>query len=351
MVAEKYQTEHCEDTIYPSLIQILPELVWHLDEPSDPLSACMYYISEMARREVKVVLGGDGGDELFGGYDRYYGNRYVSYYALLPEVFRKRFMSPLVNCVPDSFWYKSLSHKLKWLHQLSFVNGGRRYAESLSYFYFTNEFHTRLYGDKLTQQLNGFDPQEAICSYFDSNNASELVDKMLFADSMVRLPDHSVMVLDRTTMAHGLEARSPFMDHRLAEFVARIPASLKVRGRTRRYIQTRLAERYLPAPLIRRKKIGFSSALPYLLADEFGHIFSSFLSDSHLVRDGYLKEKAIRELLVEHLGKQTDHGNRLWLLCNSEIWYRMSIERWTKEMVKERLVESHVRPVDRLRSG
>lgn len=340
MVAEQYQTVHFEDTIYPSLIQVLPELVWHLDEPSDPLSACMYYISEMARREVKVVLGGDGGDELFGGYDRYYGNHYVSYYAFLPEAFRKRFMSPLVNCVPDGFWYKSLSHKLRWLHQLSFANGGQRYAESLSYFYVTNEFNKRLYSDKLKEQLNGFDPQEAICSYFDSSNASDPVDKMLFADSMIRLPDHSVMILDRTTMAHGLEARSPFMDHKLVEFVARIPASLKIRGRTRRYIQTRLADRYLPAPIMRRKKIGFSSALPYLLANEFRQIFKQFLTGSHLVRDGYLREEAIRDLLGEHFAKKTDHGNRLWLLCNSEIWYRMSIENWTKEMVKEQLLES-----------
>jgi asparagine synthase (glutamine-hydrolysing) len=341
MVSEKYGTEHFEDTIYPSIIQVLPELVWHLDEPSDPLSACMYYISGMARREVKVVLGGDGGDELFGGYDRYYGNRYVSYYALLPEWFRKHFMGSLLNLLPDGFWYKSLSHQARWLHQLSFFDAGQRYAESLSYFYFTNEFHKHLYGDKLTEKLNGCDPQEAIHSYFDSDNASDLIDKMLFADSMIRLPDHSVMILDRTTMAHGLEARSPFMDHKLVEFVARLGTSLKIRGKTRRYIQTRLAERYLPAPIMRRKKIGFSSALPYLLAGEFRQIFTRFLSDSHLVRDGYLRREAIRDLLEEHLTKKTDHGNRLWLLCNSEIWYRMSIENWTKDMVKQQLLGSH----------
>lgn len=341
MVAEKYETEHFEDTIYPSIIRVLPELVWHLDEPSDPLSACMYYISEMARREVKVVLGGDGGDELFGGYDRYYGNRYVGYYARLPEWLRKHFMGSLVKRLPGRFWYKSLKHRARWLHQLSFFDAGRRYAESLSYFYFTHEFHKTLYGDKLTEQLNGFDPKEAILAYFDSDNASNLIDKMLFADSMIRLPDHSVMILDRTTMAHGLEARSPFMDHKLVEFVARLGTSLKIRGKTRRYIQTRLAERYLPAAIVRRRKIGFSSALPYLLADEFRQIFTLFLSDSHLVRDGYLRGEAISKLLEEHLAKKADHGNRLWLVCNSEIWYRMSIEDWTKDMVREQLLESH----------
>lgn len=339
-VAESYQTQHFEETIYPSLIQVLPELVWHLDEPSDPLSACMFYISKMARQEVKVVLGGDGGDELFGGYDRYYGNRYVNYYAALPKSFRRHIMGPLLGLVPERFWYKSLSHKLQWMHQLSFSEGGRRYAQSLSYFYFTDLFHQRLYGQKLKNELNGFDPQEAIYSHFESDNASDLLDKMLYADSMIRLPDHSVMILDRTTMAHGLEARSPFMDHKLVEFVARIPASLKVRGTTRRYIQAKLAERYLPPELLTRKKQGFSSALPYLLADEFRHLFKIFLSDSHLVRDDYLREEPIRSLLEEHLSNKVDHANRLWLLCNSEIWYRMAIEGWSKEKVKEMMVEA-----------
>lgn len=325
-VSQKFQTEHYEDTIYPSLIQVMPELVRHLDEPSDPLSACMYYISEMARKEVKVVMGGDGGDELFGGYDRYYANRYVNYYALMPEAIRKHVLGRAIKMVPDGFWYKSMSQKLKWINQLSMVDSHRRYARSLGHFYFTEEFRNDLYGDKLKQAVSRFDPEEAICHYFAGENASEQVDKMLFADSMIRLPDHSVMILDRTTMAHGLEARSPFMDHKLAEFCARIPASLKVKGRTLRYVQQRIAERYLPDEVLHRKKQGFSSALPYLLADQFRRLFEDYLVDSHLVRDGYLTQEPVNVLLGEHLGRKVDHGNRLWLLYNAEVWYRMTIE-------------------------
>jgi asparagine synthase (glutamine-hydrolysing) len=341
-IAEQYHTQHYEDTIYPSLIKVLPDLLWHLDEPSDPLSACMYYLAEMASREVKVALGGDGGDELFGGYDRYYGNRYVHYYAHTPEAFRRDVIGRLLRQLPDGFWYKSLSHKLKWLNHLSFAEGGRRYARSLGYFYFTEEFRETLFGEKLNTELNGFDPEEAICSYFDCADADNALDKMLFTDSMIRLPDHSVMILDRTTMAHGLEARSPFLDHKLAEFMAKVPISFKVRGRTRRYIQRKLAERYLPARVVQRKKQGLSSALPYLLTEEFPLLFKTFLCDSHLVRDGYLKEQPIARLLGEHLEKRVDHGNRLWLLCNSEIWYRMAIEGWAKEELRERLSETNI---------
>ena len=339
LVAEQYQTQHFEETIRPSLVRTLPKLVWHLDEPSDPLSVCMYELAAMARQEVKVVLGGDGGDELFGGYDRYYGNRYADYYALLPLILRRQVIGRMLHLATDGFWYKSLSHKLRWLNQQSFVEGGRRYARGLSYFYFTEEFWHSLYGEQLRRELNGFDPEATISSLFESDNATELVDKMLFADSMIRLPEHSVMILDRMTMAHGLEARSPFLDHKLAEFAARLPVNLKVRGFTLRYLQTRLAKRYLPGVLLRRRKQGFSSALPYLLADEFRFLSQMFLLDSHLARDGYLRAETIQHLLTEHLCRKTDHGNRLWLLCNAEVWYRMAIEGWSQEEMQGPLLE------------
>ncbi|MCA9914078.1 MAG: hypothetical protein KC496_12040, partial [Anaerolineae bacterium] len=342
ITAQRAGTEHYAETIYPSLVRILPDLVWHLDEPSDPLSSTMYYISEMAARHVKVVVGGDGGDELFGGYDRYYGNHYVDYYAMIPQPVRKHVIGRVLNQMPDGFWYKSMSHKLKWVNQMSFSDGGHRYAKSLSYFYFNDALREKVYTDHMWQQINSFDAEESIYRYFDTDNADEMLDKMLFADSMVRLPDHSVMIADRTTMAHGLESRAPFMDHELMEFTAKIPTNLKVKGSTLRYIQRRLGERYLAPEVLERKKQGFASGLPYLLEKEFSYLFDAFLHDSHLVRDGYLKGEAIEEMLGEHVNKQTDHGNRLWLVCNAEIWYRMGIEGATRDELKDKLSEFSV---------
>jgi asparagine synthase (glutamine-hydrolysing) len=334
MLSDKYKTEHHELTINPSLVQTLPELVWHLDEPSDPLSVCMYYISELARKEVKVVLGGDGGDELFGGYDRYYGNNLVSYYAFLPDFLRKHFFGKLMNIMPEGFWYRSLSHKFRWIQQMSLYNGGERYSKSLSYFYFSDSFKSSLYTEKFQENVGIFDPEGCIKDFFNSQNATELIDKMLYSDSMVRMPDHPVMILDRMTMAHGLEARSPFLDHKLAEFCASIPHRFKVRRKKLRYMQVELAKKYLPPALIKKKKQGFSSPLTYLLADEFRLLYKTFLNNSSLVRDGYLKQSAINLLLKEHLNKEVDHGNRLWLLSNSEIWYRMYIENESKESIR-----------------
>ena len=326
LVAERYGTRHHEQTISPSLLHTLPQLVWHLDEPSDPLTVCTYLIAQMARAHVKVVLGGDGGDELFGGYDRYYGNRYARRYALLPRPLRQYAIGPLLDWVPDGSWYKSRGHRLKWLHQISFEEGGARYAHSLGYFYFGPDLRQHLYGSVMQAAAADFDPYAAIREPFERAQATDLIDRMLSADSQIRLPDHPVMILDRMTMAHGLEARSPFMDHEVAEFAARLPVHLKVRGRTLRYLQARLAERYLPKPLLERPKQGFSSALPYMLRDEYRLLHALFLRQAHLARDGVLQQPTIDRLLMEHQTGRADHGNRLWLLLNSEVWYRMFLE-------------------------
>ena len=331
MVAKKYGTIHHAETITPSLLKSLPDLIWYLDEPSDPLSVCSYHIAEIASKYVKVVLGGDGGDELFGGYDRYYGNRYASYYAMLPKPLRKHIIGPVLNAIPDGKWYKSKTHQLKWLHEMSFKSGGARYASSLNYFYFGDGRRQPLYGPTMLQASENFDPEFAIRDAYESAHANDNVDRMLSADSSIRLPDHSVMILDRMTMAHGLEARAPFMDHEIAEFSAKLPARLKVRGKNLRYIQYILARRYLPQEVMERPKQGFSSALPYMLKNEYKTLFNIFLSDSYLAKAGIFDQQAITRLLHEHNAGKSDHGNRLWLLVNSEAWYRMFISGFTRE--------------------
>jgi asparagine synthase (glutamine-hydrolysing) len=326
MVAERYGTKHREKIIVPSLIGTLPKLVWHLDEPSDPLSVCTYLISEMASQHVKVVLGGDGGDELFGGYDRYYGNLYAGLYAQIPAGLRKRIIGPILRRLPGGGWYKSRAHQARWLHRLSFLDGAERYAASLGYFYFDFEQREQLYGPAIGGQFRQMDPSSSIREPFEHAGATELVDRMLYADSQARLPDHPVMILDRMTMAHSLEARSPFMDHRLAEFAARLPVEMKVRGRSLRRLQMRLAQRYLPDQVLARPKQGFSSALPYMLGDEYSLLYERLLRDSHLGRDGFYRQIQINALVDQHNRGDADHGNRLWLLINSEVWYRMFIE-------------------------
>jgi asparagine synthase (glutamine-hydrolysing) len=193
---------------------------------------------------------------------------------------------------------------------------GARYARSLSYFYFNPTFKGKLYGPRLKAVTASYEAEAAIRNPYEEAHAIDPLDRMLSADSQVRLPDHSVMILDRMSMAHGLEARSPFMDHKIAEYAAQLPTCLKVRGRGLRYIQRRLAERYLPGEVLMRPKQGFSSALPYMLKAEYAFLFSHFLRNAHLAEAGLLLQNGIDQLLDEHLGGRCDHGNRLWLLLN-----------------------------------
>lgn len=128
------------------------------------------------------------------------------------------------------------------------------------------------------------------------------------------------------------------MDHELAAFAARLAPALKVRGGTLRYIQRKLAARYLPPQILNRPKQGFSSALPYLLQQEYSRLYTSCLRDSRLAHDRILDGEAMTQLIDEHLAKRADHGNRLWLLINAEIWYRMAILGQSKEDMRRELL-------------
>lgn len=337
-VARAFGTEHHEECVELALAESLPDLLWHADEPSDPLTLCTFHLARLARRRVKVVLGGDGGDELFGGYDRYYGQLYAAHYARVPAVLRRRLIGPLLHLVPESGWYKSAGHQLRWLHRASFLSGAQRYAASLTYFYFDERMRGALFTDEARAMLQGARAEAPIEQRFQAVEG-DVLDRMLYADSGIRLPDHPVMITDRMAMARGLEVRSPFMDHRLAEFCARIPSSFKVRGRQLRYIQKRLARRYLPPAILERPKQGFSSALPYVLRDEYRALYGQVLAESSLVGAGILRREPVRALLHAHLQGRADHGNRLWLLLNAELWYRMQILRVSREQMQRELVQ------------
>jgi asparagine synthase (glutamine-hydrolysing) len=338
LVADQYGTQHIEERVAADLIHSLPKMIWHLDEPSDPIAACMFQAARLASRHVKVVLGGDGGDELFAGFDRYVGNRYINGYKLLPGLLRRRLIGPALDLMSDSFTYKSLTQKLRWVHQLSLQSTeAERYAEATMFFRFSHQDKHNLYGDWLWKEFGSANAADAITVPFNSQQANDSLDRMLYTDFMTRLPEHSLMLTDRMTMAHGLEARSPFLDYELVEYLAKFPARVKVQNGRPKYLFRKLAAEYLPDSIVHRDKQGFMFPIAYWFRTDLYPFIQEFLINSYFVKQGLFRKEAVQRLLDQHRSNRFDHHVRLWMLLNLEIWHQIYIEQAGLETITEKL--------------
>jgi asparagine synthase (glutamine-hydrolysing) len=336
MVARRHGIEHHEEVVRPDVVALLPRLVWHMDEPVDPFGFGVYFAARLAARHVKVVMGGDGGDELFAGYDRYVGQRLVDHYAMLPAWLRQQVVARLTRHIPDSYSYNSLALKLRWLNDVSLKGGGARYAESLAFLRFTHDTKQRLFTRAAQHELDGaLDSSAAVLEPFEAADVDDVVDRMLYTDMVTRLPDNLLLTVDHMTMAHSLEDRSPLLDHVLAEFVGVIPAGMKVAGRRLKHMLKRAAEDLLPAPLLARRKQGFSFPLAYWIKGPLGGLLERFLETSRLADAGYFRKPYMLELLAEHRAGHADHNYRLWFLLNLEVWWRLYIDGSTRDALAD----------------
>jgi asparagine synthase (glutamine-hydrolysing) len=336
MVAERYRTDHHESCVNPNLIQMLPRMIYHMDEPSDPIAACMFHAAELASKSVKVVLGGDGGDELFAGFDRYTGNQYINWYQKIPIPFRQKLIGPLLGAIPDSFTYKSTTARLRWVHQLSLINDpGERYAEATCFFRFNHYQKEQLYSASLWRRIGEVNAARAIADPYQACDSHVALDRMLYADFVTRLPEHSLMLTDRMTMAHGLEARSPFLDHHLVEYMATVPARFKVNGRQTKKILRVLSKDYLPEPIVQRQKQGFMFPIAYWFRGKLFPFLEEALNNSFFVRENIFRREAVQQMLAEHRSQKVDHHVRLWMLLNLALWHQIFIEKKDHQRMEE----------------
>ncbi|HEX6114553.1 MAG TPA: asparagine synthase (glutamine-hydrolyzing) [Geminicoccaceae bacterium] len=325
-VVARYGMEAHERVVQADLIRLIPAMVHHMDEPADPFGAGVYLVSGVAREVVKVALTGDGGDESFAGYDRFAGQRLLDYYCLLPEWFRRTLVQKLVERMPDSFGYKSAAQKARWLNELSLYSRDERYAHSMSFLRFTQDAKQQLFTEGAKREIEDYDSTQKILTFFDSPNVGELIDRMLYTDLMTRMPDHLLVTVDRMSMAHSLEARSPLVDYRVVEYAAAIPGNIKLRGGQLKYILKKVAARYLPAELIERKKQGFGFPLALWMRTELRQFIRNLFAESRFVQLGIFEPAYVDRLIKQHIAGQVDHNYRLWLLINLEIWYRLNFE-------------------------
>jgi asparagine synthase (glutamine-hydrolysing) len=336
-VAEYCGTSHREARVEANLIADLPRMIHHLDEPSDPIAACMYQASRLASQHVKVVLGGDGGDELFAGFDRYLGVRALESARWVPLALRQVAES-LVQRVPESFAYKSLTQKLRWVSAMAAQpDAARRYAQATIHTRFSHEQKSRVLGDTLWRLVSDLDAATILIDAYNEAPALDPIDRMLYTDYTTRLPEHSLQMSDRMSMAHSLELRSPFLDHQLVELGARLPSRLKIRRGTLKYALKKTMASRLPNEILQRPKQGFMFPIAFWFQGALSGFLEEVFKESWIVKHGVVQHEPVARLIDEHRRGMSDHHVRLWMLLNLEVWSRLFLEGESEDRVSEDL--------------
>lgn len=331
LVAERYNTDHQEFIVEPNAVEVLPKLVWHFDEPFGDYSAIpTFYVAKMTSQWVKVALNGDGGDESFAGYERYLGFKIVRYYCQLPYKIRSAFLTPLLRAFSektrqDHFpgFLCSFARRLKFLNDLSLETPQHLYTRTMMIF--SNDLKRELLSKDVRNRLEGLNSLDYMLQYFYTHNANHFTDRMLYSDIMTYLPGDLLVKVDRMTMAHALEGRSPFLDHKLMEFVATLPPRLKLHHTQLKFILKKIGKAYLPNKILFRKKQGFGVPLGKWFRHELRDMVYDICLSSNLIREGIFNKATVQRILQEHQNGTMDHRHQIWLLLNLELWFRMFI--------------------------
>ncbi len=316
VAAEHFGTDHHEFIVTPDICGIVDELVWHFDEPfADSSAIPTFMVSKLAREHVTVALSGDGGDELFAGYTRYVVDRKRSAFARLPRAVRSKMMRPMSERLPHGAWGRN------YLYNVS-LDALDRYLDSISVFtslnkqaLYTTDFRSTL-GASEGAALNSFRETAA------SVGTNEPLDALLYLDSKTYLPGDILTKVDRMSMAVSLEARVPLLDHKLIEFVARIPASMKMRGLETKHIFKRAISDLVPAEILNRPKQGFGIPLDKWINDQLRGRIRETLTEQRTRERGLVNQAYVNKLLDEHERGRRDHANQLWTLMMMELWHR-----------------------------
>ena len=321
MVAERYGTEHEEFVVEPDAVTILPRLVWHYGEPfADPSAVPTYYVAEMARRHVTVALNGDGGDEAFLGYARYRAMRHLARLDRMPDWGRAG-LARLLGLAPGGLQRRLRLPQIRQVLEASAAEPQRRYAPTIVFFGDRDKHDG--YGAAMRGQL-GRSTLDLLAPYFAASDT--LVGGANRADLHTYLPDDLNVKVDVASMAHGLETRSPLLDHVLIEWAARLPDSLKLAGGTGKALLKAAMEPYLPRAILHRRKMGFGIPIDRWLRGELRTLAYDTLLSQPARERGVMRPDYVRRLLDQHCAGERNHHTRLWALLMLELWFRMWID-------------------------
>jgi asparagine synthase (glutamine-hydrolysing) len=318
LIAERFGTEHEELQVRPDAISIAPRIARHYGEPfADSSAIPSFYLAEMTRRHVTVALNGDGGDESFAGYTRYAANVLGARLERVPMPLR-RLGAGLAARLPESAEEQSVRNRVRRLGGSLGLDGPARYERYVSLFDSTQR--ARLYSDEYRAALGGTDVvAEAIAEPWREASGSDRLDQLLEVDVRTYLPGDLLTKIDIATMAHSLEARSPFLDPEMMQFAAAIPAPMKLQGMEKKVILRDALRAWLPDSILDRPKQGFSVPLAEWLRGDLREYSRDVLLDQASFSKARFRPGAVQELLDGHLAGQ-DHSQRIWALLMLEQW-------------------------------
>ena len=322
MVAEKFGTDHHELIVEPDVFETVETLTSSLEEPfGDSSMLPTYYVSQMARKHVTVALSGDGGDEIFAGYDRYAIHLRRRVFERIPSGARRFYREKLHPLLPRDMrgkkfsYHVSLPWRERYVDAISLVPAFERDIPLLS-----DEF-------RAVRRESG-DPEDVMYRYFEQAPAKDPVSQMLYVDTKTYMVGDILTKVDRMSMATSLEVRVPILDHEFVEWATGLPLDWKIRGGKQKYILRKLAERVgVPREVLYRPKQGFALPLVHWLKYELKELIMSVLLDPRTLQRGYFEARGVRQLLDEHFRGRRSHSGQIWRLLIFELWHRNYLER------------------------
>ncbi len=324
-VAEHVGAEYHEFIVRPNALEVLPTLVEHYGEPyADSSAIPTYYVSKETRQFVTVALNGDGGDESFAGYERHAAMKIAEIYHRFPEFARKLFIEKPINLFPTSELKKSRLRDAKRFLQAAGLPRTERYFRWMSTF--NRDAKRELYTRDFSERIAAQNPSVLMDKWFGAANGSGVLDATLLTDQMTYLPNDLLVKVDIASMANSLEARSPFLDHKVIEFAASLPENLKMQRFETKSLLKKVAARLVPREVVYRRKMGFGVPIGNWFRGEMkGFVREILLSEKSLKR-GIAKSEMIEKYVNEHTNGERDHTFQIWTLLMLELWFQRFID-------------------------
>ncbi len=319
-VAELFSTQHREIVVKPDVVSLLPKLLWHMDEPlSDTAFITTFLVSEFAREDVKVILSGVGGDELFGGYRRYLGGHYAERYRRLPGWLRRSAAFAAGRLPADR--HSGLLNTLRLAK--GFLASAEMSADERYRSYLQVLDRDIVSALLLQPEAAGVDP--LLQAFASAGNKDEL-NRMFAVDAETQLPDDLLMLTDKMSMAVSLECRVPLLDHQLVELAAAMPAAIKVRGGRLKHVMKAALADLLPDDILNRKKRGFGTPMGAWLKRELAPLLRRLLAPDVVSARGLFRQPVVDQLMADHEANRIDGTDALLALMNLEIWSRIYLD-------------------------